>query len=200
MSTTTDQQYSAEQWLDVHFKMSADRKYDSPSNRRLILSRMKSYGVQPSVTAAARATKELAEEQQISRVDGGSEASDVRNAAAAKAASIRQQAEATPLNEALFNQLSRMHPNDVERQYWSDSDGGLFRLIYNRASKEWGFKVPERPMPADRNLTDANDPSEWRTLDANTYYHMEASRIITLYRSDKGFRRAVDRLIQKGLI
>lgn len=198
--STTATQFSAETWLDTWFKMSTDAKYNSPGNRRLILARMQSYGVVPSVTAAQRAIRELVMENAIERTDGGDEATDVRNAAVAKAASIRQQAESTPLNETLFNQLSRMHPNDVERQHWSDADGGLFRLIYNRASKEWGFKVPERPMPADRNLTDANDPSEWRTLDANTYYHMEASRIITLYRSDKGFRRAVDRLIRDGKI
>jgi hypothetical protein len=46
----TATQFSAEAWHDVHFKMSADRKCGSPSNRRLILNRMRSWGIADALT------------------------------------------------------------------------------------------------------------------------------------------------------
>ena len=196
MSTTTEQQFTAEQWLDVHFKMSADRKYDSASHRRVILERMRSFGIAPSTTSAYRAIRELVQEQKLFRADGGSEAGDRATAKAREEARLKQIASA-PLTNEDYHEFSQLHPDQVAKLFYSDR---AWATRYRAASARWGFRIPEPPAPADTDFTEADDPSEWRGLTADQYFHQRAADICRLYRSDRGYKRAVDRLIRDGKI
>lgn len=74
------------------------RKYDSEDNRGLIVERMASFAIEPSITLCKRAIAELIEEGQISRTDGLTNADDVR--IAAEKAEAKRQRELAELRAA----------------------------------------------------------------------------------------------------
>ena len=137
------------------------------------------------------------EETGIKRADGGSDADD---AALDLAERITEGFGLTASEQqATCKRLASLSFAEVQQKYWSDEDGGVFRGIYDKAVQAWGFKIP--PEPAREEILDEqHDPSEWKNLKVADYHAMKTADVVRLYRGDAGFRRAVDRLVEKGQI
>lgn len=194
MYMTEDFQTYVEVWFKLHPR---EKKYESTDNVTAIVTRMRSYGLAvPSDTMVFRAVSELVSEEQISRTDGGDESTDKLGAAIAERARIDRLASA-PLTEADFTKFSRMSPEEVQGLFHNDR---VFAARYTRAATLWGFKIPGAPAPLHVDISAENDQSQWSTLDAKTYHSIPTARIVRLYQSDAGFKRAVDRLIKSGQI
>jgi hypothetical protein len=176
-------------------------KYFSGENVYATVERMKTYGLSVySDTLARRAIEELIAEQMIQRTDGGDFQTD--RLAAAMAERKRLEAIATaPISEREFDSFVRLTPDELERKYWgTDAAAAEFRARYDRAVRDHGFRVPPKPAPVQTEVPVNADQSQWRTLDAKTYWTLDTVTVRRLYRTDAGFKRAVERLIAKGLI
>ena len=181
----------------VHLRLtSSSRKFDSALNRKLIVDRIQTFGVYPSDTAVVRAIAELIIEGAIHRTDGGNNESDAAAAATAKQRRLNQIA-AQPLTETDFDTFVRLVPSELGRRYYSEPE---FAVKYDRACKDWGFRVPPKPLQLKNEVPVESDSSQWRTLDAKTYHSIPTAKTVRLYQTDAGFKRAVDRLIEQGSI
>ena|ERR1700730_4471974 len=134
-------------YVSAYFRFTPEvRKYNSAENQHAIVKRMEIYGLPPSDTGIARAIAELVIEGAIDRVDGGSVETDAAVVRAAEQDRLNQIA-ATPLTERDFDTFVRMMPSELERRYYSETE---FRVKYDKACRDWGFRVP--PKPAQRNV------------------------------------------------
>jgi len=193
ISTIEEFQACAQVFFKLHPQ---ERKYESPETIKAIVGRMRSYGLSvPSDTMVFRALSELVSEGIIGRVDDGNERTDRLAVEKANRDRIDRLA-SQPLTNTDFENYGRMTPDEVEKSFYSDP---VFAARYTRAANTWGFKIPPKPAPS-AEVPVEQDSSQWRTLDAKTYHSMQTSRIIQLYRSDAGFKRAVDRLIKTDQI
>jgi hypothetical protein len=176
-------------------------KYRSDDNIKAIVGRMKQYGLSVcSDTLVKRAADELIAEKKIQRSDGADEQID-RLAAAMATRKHLEQIGAAPISEREFDSFVRLTLDELERRYWgSDAAAAEFRARYDRAVRDHGFRVPPKPATAQTDVPVEADQSKWRSLDAKTYWTLDTTTVRRLYGTDAGFRRAVDRLIAKGLI
>jgi hypothetical protein len=98
----------------------------------------------PSVTSLNRTVRELA----LHRTDDKTAADDAREARAAAQANLDavvSEIQRTPLTPEFVNEVASLSQLDLSRRYFADSiDGELFRIRYDRACKEFGFKPAAR--------------------------------------------------------
>jgi hypothetical protein len=98
----------------------------------------------PSQVSLNRAIKELG----LRRVDGKTAADDKREARAAAEANLDavvSEIQRTPLTPEFVNEVASLSQLDLSRRYFADSiDGELFRIRYDRACKEFGFRPAQR--------------------------------------------------------
>jgi hypothetical protein len=181
--------------VSVYFSVTpAAKKFDSPSNRKLVADRVASWGYVPSQVGVMRALDELVTEGAITRTDGGSEASDRQAAADAQRRRIDGIASA-PLTDADFHRFARMSEAEIEHTFWADP---IFKVRYTLASQRWGFRLPVAgSQPKDTSVIDLG---EWKTLDAKTYHSIPAHKVTQLYMSNRQFKAAIDKLIVEGKI
>jgi hypothetical protein len=155
-----------------------------PAALNLIVERMRQFGIStPSATLVDRAVGDLARSGKLSIV---------RPADAAKAHAA--QAASSPLNVDEVNYLQGFNLSEVNSHYYSNAD---FRALYDRGIRFHGFRAPVEPPK-----TDATEPDlgPYADLTPEKYYSMPANTIVQLYRGNKFFRAAVEKLIREGKI
>jgi len=169
------------------------KKFDNEANVKRIFDRMCGYGLTtPSFTMVRRSIQELVAEGKIARVDGGNAQTDAVAAATAKQAKIERQASA-PLTARDWEEFAGMSKADVARRFHADP---IFQARYRKAAELWQFELPEKPAPQ----AETNNFGQYNTLTVRQYWAMPTADIVRLYRSDRDFKRRVDRWIADGLI
>jgi hypothetical protein len=122
----------------------AAHKFDSDLNRQIVVDRVASWGYIPCEVGVLRALNELVDEGAIERTDGGNAATDAEAARVAEQARLSRIA-SQPLTERDFDTFVRLTPAELERRYFSEE---TFRVRYDRACRDWGFRKPAPSRPA----------------------------------------------------
>jgi len=129
-------------------------KYGSTQNFDKTIRHLVNGQYIPSIVSLNRAIKELG----LRRTDGKTAADDAREARAEAQAnldSVVSEIQRTPLTLEFLNEVASLSQLDLSRRYFADSiDGELFRIRYDRACKEFGFKPAARfaSVTADKGL------------------------------------------------
>jgi hypothetical protein len=171
-------------------------KYGSAQNFEKVINHQLKNQFIPSKVSLLRAIKELG----LRRVDGGSAASDARAAQAAAQKNfddVCAEVKRIPLTPEFLSEIASLDQISLSRRYFEDStDGIIFRLRYDRACQEFGY----RPAQRFAEVTAEQDDGEALELTPQAYHSMSANVIIQRLRTDAPFKRAVNALIAKGLI
>jgi hypothetical protein len=168
---------------------------NAPNFSKVIAHLMKGQYI-PSVVSLNRAIKELG----LRRVDGKTVADDAREMRAAaqkRFDDVCDEVKQMPLSRDFLEEISSLSQIDLSRRYFDDSAPGIiFRLHYDRACQEFGYRPPARFA----STTEEQDEGEVLELSPQAYHSMPANVIIQRLRTDEPFKRAVNALIAKGLI
>lgn len=166
-------------------------KFDSPTNLEQITTFLVEVQWLPSQVTVERAIAHL----QLQRTDGGSarkDANEFKRQAQANFEAACIAAGAIPLSPNELSEFSALSFADLQRKYWSE-DADFFRVRYNKAAREFGYRIPEKPTPVE--VTDEGTVR----LTAAEYSGMSAQNILRRLK-EPGFKRAVDKLIANGEI
>lgn len=153
----------------------------------------------PTVTAAKIAFDRLVANGTLQRTDGRTERDDAAEAVAAAQANFDAtvaKVGAPPLTReelAFFGSLSQQ---DLANRYWENDGYSEFRVRYDRAAREHGFRVPARPQQALE--VPAGGDGELELTPAQ--YHAIPARQLQIKLRDPRFKLSVMRLIKAGLI
>jgi hypothetical protein len=96
----------------------------------------------PSQVSLNRAIKELG----LRRVDGGSAESDKRAARARAQANfdaVCAEAQRIPLSPEELHEFGSLSQRDLSKKYFAE-DGDFFRIRYQKAMAEYGYREPQR--------------------------------------------------------
>jgi hypothetical protein len=119
-------------------------KFVSTQNFTRVLQHLIKAQYIPSKVSLLRAIREL----DIKRTDGKTAVDDQREfraAAKANLDAVVSEIQRTPLTPEFVNEVASLSQLDLSRRYFADSiDGELFRIRYDRACKEFGFKPAAR--------------------------------------------------------
>jgi hypothetical protein len=168
------------------------RKYDSPANLQRILSFLAEAQWLPSQVTVERALGHL----RLPRTDGGSalkDANAAKRAAQTNFDAACAAADALPLNPQELREFSALSFADLQRRYWSE-DADFFRVRFNKAAREFGYRIPEKPSPS----VEVEDGGEIE-LTAEQYHAMPARELQIKLRNPR-FKLQVMQLIKSGAI
>ncbi len=185
--------YSRKNYIDALFASAEYKKYQSEAANKSIVDFLQEMQWIPSNLTIKRAIARL----DPPRTDGGSDRKDAnerQRAARAQLAGAIANAEALELTKDELDEFVSLSPDEVQRRYYAE-DGDFFRARYGKASRLFGFRIPE--APAKEEATDEVDPLP---LDAKTYHSIPAQTVCRRLMSEPKFKRAVDRLIEAGAI
>jgi hypothetical protein len=170
-------------------------KYGNPPAFAKILKFLIDRQYIPSQVSLNRAIRELG----LRRVDGKTSTDDAREARAAAQANLDavvSEIQRTPLTHEFVNEVASLSQLDLSRRYFADSiDGELFRIRYDRACKEFGF----RPAQRFASVT-AEQDGEALELTAAEYNAMPSHLVTQKIRTDLKFKQAVYLLLASGRI
>jgi hypothetical protein len=187
----TGRDYQAE--LNLHNEW---RKYASIENEERILSFLQESQWIPSQTTINRAITHL----ELQRTDGRTAKDDaraIRADAQRNYDAAARRADQLPLTRQELDEFSRLSQADLTRLYWGE-DGkatDFFSVRYRKASREFGYRIPEKPAPAEVE----NDDDDAVALTAAEYHALPAQVVLQRMRNPK-FKLAVMRLVKAGLI
>ena len=168
-------------------------KFDSPEAESRILTFLEQSQWLPSQTTISRAIAHL----QLVRTDGRTakdDAREIRAAAQREYNSAVKQANELPLRRLELDEFAAMGQDELARKYWAE-DGDFFRIRYNKASREFGYRIPNKPAASEELGDDGGEIQ----LTAAEYHALPARTILQKLR-DPQFKRAVDRLIARSEI
>ena len=184
--------YRTELYLCSEFQ----NKYDSAENQERILTFLQEVQWIPSQVTITRATEHLG----LPRTDGRTvkdDAREVRVAAQRSYNAAAAQADRLPLTREELDQFSRLSHADLTRLYWGE-DGkanDFFSIRYRKASREFGYRIPERPTPTEAESQDDGAVK----LTAAEYHAMPAQVVLQRMRNPR-FKFAVMKLVKAGAI
>jgi hypothetical protein len=108
------------------------------------------------------------------------------------------EAAAATLTRAELREFESLSPISLQRAYWGDDNSGVnsFAVRYQKAAREFGFKIPARPQIEEEQSA---APSGG-TLSVEDYRKLPAREVAQRYSRDRLFRMSVDQLIADGKI
>jgi hypothetical protein len=166
-------------------------KYGNPSNFEKVVAHQLKHQFIPSKVSLLRAIRALG----LRRVDGGSAASDAREAEQAAQKRINDavaQAQSIPLTNEEMQEFGSLSAQDLSRRYEEDA---WFRTRYDIAIRTWGFRPPMRFAS-----TQTDDIGEVLELTPSQYRAIPAQVTTRRYMQEPAFRRCTDKLIREGKI
>jgi hypothetical protein len=171
-------------------------KYGNPLAFAKILKFLTEKQYIPSQVSLNRAIRELG----LRRIDGKTSADDAREARAAAQANLDavvSEIQRTPLTPEFVNEVASLGQLNLSCRYFADSiDGELFRIRYDRACKEFGF----RPAQRFASVAAEQEASEALELTAAEYNAMPSHLVAQKMRTDLKFKQAVYLLLASGRI
>jgi len=151
----------------------------------------------PSTTAAKIAFDRLVADGTLQRTDGRTERDDARQAVAAAEASLTAtvaKVDAPPLTRDELELFGSLSHQDLANRYWDNDGFNEFRVRYDRAVREFGYRVPARPQAAE-----AQSSVGEVGLTAQQYHAIPARDLQIKLRNPQ-FKFAVMKLIRTGQI
>jgi hypothetical protein len=148
----------------------------------------------PSQVSLNRAIRELG----IKRTDGKTSADDAREARAKAQAefdAVCVEAQRIPLSNHELQEFGSLSQLDLSKKYFAE-DGDYFRIRYDRACKEFGF----RPAQRFGSVTAEQEDGEGLQLTAAEYNAMSSHLVTQKMRTDLKFKQAVYLLLASGRI
>jgi hypothetical protein len=169
------------------------KKCFSPTNINKLLDFLIERQFIPSQVSINRALTEL----KFTRTDGGSAKSDAQaavNAAQRNLDQVVAEAAAAPLSPNELAEFASLSAVDLQRHYWDNDGFSTFAVRYNKAVREFGYRIPARPT-----VEEVIDDSKEIKLTAAEYHNTPAKTVCHLQTSP-AYKRAVNRLIKAGAI
>jgi hypothetical protein len=187
--------YKPNEYMEQILKNQAWKKVFSPTHLNTLLDFLVNNQLIPSQVSINRALSEL----NFRRTDGGSAASDYKAEVKAAQQTLDQviaETTAAPLTRAELAHFASLSFPELQRKYWGDDNDAInsFAIRYNKAAREQGYRIPDRPQIA--NVVD--DDKGFKLSAAE--YHALPAREVCKRLQDPAFKRAVDRLIKQGVI
>jgi hypothetical protein len=186
--------YKAKDYINEISKNENWRKCFSTPNLNKLLDFLEEQQWLPSQVTINRALAEL----KFRRTDGGSAESD-RQAAIAVAQrnldAVIAETDKPPLTRTELAEFASLGFAELQHRYWGNDGVNTFAVRYSKASREHGFRIPARPQ-----VVEQIDDSKELKLSAAEYRAIPAQTVSRRMQTDPAFKRAVDRLIEAGVI
>jgi hypothetical protein len=160
-------------------------KYDSPANLRAVLDLLQARQWIPSRVSCDRAVREL----KLHRTDGGSKAKDQALAEIKAQENFNRliaQVRALPLQREELEEFASLSFPDLQRKYWANGGMNAWRVRYDVAVIQAGFRAPAQPAPEEPETEIELTQAEYDALSADT--------VRARSKSSPAFARAVERL------
>jgi hypothetical protein len=189
--------YTAQDYTEIMRRpQSGWTKFGSTPNFEKVINYQLKNQFTPSIASLNRAIKELG----LRRVDGKTAADDqreLRAAAQASCDSVVDEVRRLPLTPEYFQEIGSLSQLDLSRMYFADdTDGLIFRIKYDRAVKEFGF----RPAQRFASITAEKNDGQVFELTPSQYRAIPAQVTTRRYMLEPAFKRSVDGLVRRGLI
>jgi hypothetical protein len=119
-------------------------KFGNASNFSKVIAHLMKGQYIPSIVSLNRAIRELG----LRRIDGKTATDDQRELRAAVQANfdaVCDEVKRIPLTREFLEEISSLSQIDLSRRYFEDSvEGIIFRIKYDRACQEFGYRPPAR--------------------------------------------------------
>jgi hypothetical protein len=195
MSQFTKREYQAEISVLAEWK-----KYASPEHLEKLLDRLMESQPLPSQITIERFLGKL----KFPRTDSGSAQSDAEAAQKLAQNTYNEAVKGAhdiPLTPAELREFASLSPVVLQQRYFEDSsDGAFFRIRYNRACDEHGFKRPFPPKLPLQAAAAAVPRGEELHLTVEEYRVMPARLVAQRCLREPRFHAAVLRLAAEGKI
>jgi hypothetical protein len=166
------------------------RKFNNPANLQRITSFLADAQWIPSQTTVERAITHL----NLQRADDRTQKDDARDIRAVAQRNYdlaAKQAEQMPLTKQELDEFASLSQAELQRQYWGE-DGkasDFFSIRYRKASREFGYRIPDKPVPVE-----VEDEGAVK-LSASEYHSMSAQEVLRRMRNP-AFKLAVMKLVK----
>lgn len=103
-------------------------------------------------------------------------------------------AERDPLTKDELDEFAGLSFADLQKRYWGDDLKATdhFSARYRKAARQYGYRIPARPAVQEEGEAVSLTAEEFRRIPANV--------TVRRYRSEIGFKRAVDKLVAERKI